>query len=141
MEPQFRKSDLLAIRGSCCTDQSKGKPDALCGFNRVLDSFFRNILTNAIQHNDAETPEVSVSATGTDDSVEVRIADNGPGIPDERKSDVFGRGEKGLESAGTGIGTYLVEKLVTRYGGDVWIEDNDPRGAVFVVKLPVAEAS
>ncbi|MCW8173791.1 sensor histidine kinase [Natrialba swarupiae] len=34
---------------------------------------------------------------------------------------------------------YLVKTLVENYGGEVWIEDNDPEGAVFVVTLPVAE--
>jgi signal transduction histidine kinase len=70
--------------------------------------------------------------------VTVRIADNGPGVPDERKESVFGKGEKGLESDGTGIGTYLVKTLVSRYSGTVWVEDNEPGGAVFVVTLPIA---
>lgn len=43
---------------------------------------------------------------------------------------------KGLDSGGTGIGLYLVNTLVDNYGGDVWIEDNDPKGAVFTVSLP-----
>jgi signal transduction histidine kinase len=73
--------------------------------------------------------------------VTVRIADNGPGVPDERKESVFGKGEKGLESDGTGIGTYLVKTLVSRYSGTVWVEDNEPRGAVFVVELLRAEGN
>ena len=72
-------------------------------------------------------------------TVRVRVADNGPGVPAERKDEIFGRGAKGTDSGGTGIGTYLVETLVTRYGGDVWVEDNEPQGAVFVVELPVAD--
>jgi len=107
--------------------------------DEMLDSVFRNVLRNAVQHNDKAVPEVTVSATRENGRVEVRIADNGPGIPDERKPSVFGKGQKGLDSEGTGIGTYLVKTLVNRYGGDVWVEDNDPEGAVFVVSLPVAE--
>jgi signal transduction histidine kinase len=44
----------------------------------------------------------------------------------------------GLDSEGTGLGLYLVETLVDRYGGNVYIKDNDPTGAVFVVELPVS---
>ena len=44
-------------------------------------------------------------------------------------------GEKGLDSDGTGIGLYLVQTLVERYGGAVWIEDNEPEGSVFVVEM------
>jgi signal transduction histidine kinase len=46
--------------------------------NDMLDSVFRNLLTNAIQHNDKEVPEVRVTAFQEDETVEVRIADNGP---------------------------------------------------------------
>ncbi|WP_276260687.1 two-component system sensor histidine kinase NtrB [Haloglomus litoreum] len=103
--------------------------------NSMLGSVFRNVLKNAIQHNDEAVAEVVVSATADADRVTVRVADNGPGVPDEHKEVVFGKGEKGLESAGTGIGLYLVQSLVDSYGGDVWIEDNDPDGAVFVIEL------
>jgi len=109
--------------------------------DEMLSSVFRNLLKNAVQHNDAEVPEVTVSVTESDDAVTVRVADNGPGIDDDRKDAVFGKGEKGLDSRGTGIGLYLVESLVTGYGGAVRVEDNDPRGAVFVVELPRADGA
>ncbi|MEY7849208.1 ATP-binding protein [Natrarchaeobius sp. A-rgal3] len=107
--------------------------------DEMLEAVFRNLLQNAVQHNDKATPEVSVSAERLDDRVAVRIADNGPGIPDSRKSTIFGRGEKGLASAGSGIGLYLVQTLVDRYDGTVWVEDREPDGSVFVVELPIAE--
>jgi signal transduction histidine kinase len=105
----------------------------------MISSVFRNLLKNAIQHNDKPVAEVTVSATERDDMVTVRVADNGPGIPDNQKQAIFGKGERSLESAGTGIGLYLVETLVTEYGGDVWVEDTDPEGSVFSVELPTAE--
>ncbi|AXR79988.1 PAS domain S-box protein [Natrarchaeobaculum sulfurireducens] len=107
--------------------------------DNMLDSVFRNLLKNAIEHNDSEVPEVTVSVTDTDDHVVIHVADNGPGIPDERKDSVFERGEMGLESDGTGLGLYLVETLVDGYGGTVWIEDNDPNGTVFNVELPLTD--
>ena len=109
--------------------------------NQMLDSVFRNLLSNAVQHNDKEVPEISVSATTQNQRAVVRIADNGPGVPDNQKEGIFGKGEKGLDSSGTGLGLYLVQQLVTQYGGEVWVEDNDPEGAVFVVELPLAETS
>lgn len=114
-------------------------PDVSVTGTEMLDSVFRNLLKNAIQHNDKDVAEVTVSATVSEDWATVRVADNGPGVPDEQKEEIFGKGEKGLQSAGTGLGLYLVQSLVDGYGGEVWVEDNEPRGAVFAVKLPVAE--
>jgi PAS domain S-box-containing protein len=103
--------------------------------NQLLPSVFRNILENAIRHNDSDVPEVTVSMQERADRVEVRISDNGPGVPEDIRADIFGKGQKGLESKGTGIGLYLVTQLLEEYGGEVWVEDNDPSGAVFVVEL------
>jgi signal transduction histidine kinase len=107
--------------------------------NDMLGSVFGNLLSNAVQHNDKELPEVVVSASRNDDVVEVRIADNGPGIPDNQKEEIFGKGEKDLESSGAGIGLYLVKSLAETYNGDAWVEDNEPEGSVFVVEIPIAE--
>ncbi|MFB6309147.1 MAG: ATP-binding protein [Haloarculaceae archaeon] len=111
----------------------------------LLASVFRNVLKNAVQHNDKDVPEVSVSVEPRDDTIRVRVADNGPGVPDAQKKTIFGKGEADLDSAGTGIGLYLVRTLVDGYGGDVWVEDRDDLeaeegpGAVFVIELPRAE--
>jgi PAS domain S-box-containing protein len=122
-------------------------PDLAVRADEMLGTVFRNLLTNAVRHNDTDDPTVVVSVEATDEAVVVRVADDGPGVPDDRKDEVFGRGEKGLESPGSGIGLYLVDTLVEGYGGDVWVEDReeprsagdaDPQGAVFVVRLPRA---
>jgi PAS domain S-box-containing protein len=116
-------------------------PDVTVRANDLLASVFRNLLNNAVQHSDRDDPTVTVSADllRGDHRVRVRVADDGPGIPPEREKEVFGKGEKGLDSTGTGLGLYLVESLVDQYGGEVWIESNDPRGTVVVVELQVAE--
>lgn len=101
----------------------------------LVRSVFANILNNAVFHSDTETVEINIDVTVTDETVQVAIADNGPGIPEDQKDTVFGRGEKGLDSPGTGLGLYLVDGLTDTYGGEVWIEDNEPRGAIFVVEL------
>jgi PAS domain S-box-containing protein len=116
-------------------------PDVRVLADDVLGSVFRNLLRNAVQHNDGPTPEVVVSVEDRGDAVAVSVADDGPGIPDDRKEAVFGKGEMGLESEGTGVGLYLVGTLVEGYGGEVRVEDNDPEGSVFTVELPAARAA
>lgn len=104
----------------------------------MLRSVFRNLLKNAVQHSDRAAPTVWVSAETDGDAVTVRVADDGPGVPEGQRAEIFGKGERGLDSPGSGIGLFLVQKLVEGYDGTVWVEDNDPAGAVFVVELPVA---
>ncbi|WP_396611407.1 PAS domain S-box protein [Haloferax sp. S1W] len=112
-------------------------PEVAVRANPLLASVFGNVLNNAVKHTDGD-PTITISATRDDDVVEVRIADDGPGIPDSRKELVFGKGERGLDSSGTGLGLYLVYNMVDSFGGTVHIEDNDPSGTTVVIELPIA---
>lgn len=109
--------------------------------NEMLSAVFRNLVNNAVQHNDTDEPRVSISTQEHDGSVRIRVADNGPGIPENQRNRIFESDEKGLDSTGTGMGLYLVTELMEMYGGSVWIEDNEPRGTVFVVELPILDSS
>jgi PAS domain S-box-containing protein len=106
--------------------------------NELLGSVFRNLLKNAVQHNDTDAPVVTVEARRTDAGVTVRFADDGPGIPDRLKAAVTRDGFCGEQSGGSGVGLYLVSTLAENYGGDLYIEDNEPRGTVVSVELPIA---
>ncbi|MFB6154247.1 MAG: PAS domain-containing protein [Haloferacaceae archaeon] len=110
-------------------------PDVRVEANGMLSSVVGNLLNNAVQHSDSDRPEAHVDVEDCGETVVASVADDGPGVPDVRKGEIFARGEKGIESEGTGLGLYLVSTLVDAYGGDVWVEDGDPRGAVFRVEL------
>jgi len=111
-------------------------PDVTVLADDMLDSVFRNVLNNAVVHNDKDVPAVTVTVDAGDEAIRVAIADNGPGIPDEQKQAIFNEGTTGLNSDGTGIGLYLVETLLDRYGGDIQVRDAEPNGSVFILKLP-----
>ena len=108
----------------------------------LLSSVFRNLLNNAVTHNDKAKPEITVDVDVRPDTVDVHIADNGPGILDSEKSEIFGRGEMGQKSQGSGIGLYLVDTLINMYDGKVgiqdrseWVGDDELDGSVFTVTL------
>ncbi|XGI84503.1 ATP-binding protein [Halorutilales archaeon Cl-col2-1] len=123
----------------------EGIPDVEVRANSLLSTVFRNILNNAVQHNDCDTPRIEITAERDEekDEIVVCVSDNGDGVSDNVKESIFGKEEKGLESRGTGIGLYLVRTLVDEYGGDVWVEDRHDvesgrRGSVFKVRLKEA---
>ncbi|MFW5948115.1 MAG: sensor histidine kinase [Halolamina sp.] len=113
-------------------------PNVAVQANEMLASVFKNLLNNAIQHNDSEEPTVTVGVDVGDDVV-VRVVDDGPGVPEAVTASLFERGTKGLEGPGTGMGLHLVQTLVDQFDGAVWATENDPRGTVFHVRLPRAE--
>ncbi len=104
--------------------------------NDLLASVFRNVLNNAVQHNDSDTPRVEVTVLEYGETVTVTVADNGPGIPQRQRDAVLGRTEQGLDHPGAGLGLYLVDTLLTQYGGAVRIGDAELGGASIEVELP-----
>lgn len=106
--------------------------------DEMLEDVLGNVLGNAVEHNDKETPEIEVTVETGDDHVDLRVADNGPGVPDGQKQAVFGRGRTTDGADAGGFGLFFVATMLDEYGGDVRVEDNDPEGAVFVLRFPRA---
>ena len=117
--------------------------------NELLSSVFGNLLSNAVRHHDGEDPQVTIRVEMDETDVRVSLADNGPGIPESNLDSIFGKGEMGPESPGTGIGLYLVHTIVDQFGGHVSVENTpeqpegadatvveDATGCVFTVELP-----
>jgi len=103
--------------------------------NGMLSSVFRNLLNNAVQHNDKDVPVVEIRTALRNETVLVHIADNGPGIPRELRKSLFEQGQKGIDSSGTGMGLYLVKTLLEQYGGEIEATENTPTGTEFHVEL------
>ncbi|WP_254838307.1 sensor histidine kinase [Natronomonas marina] len=141
----LRDVELATTVGRTVSESSGAYPDAefevdvpadlAVRGDDLLGAVLENLLANAVDHNDAETPRVVVTAERDGDVVELRVSDNGPGIPADERERYFEAGQQDDSSVGQGLGLYLVETLVERYGGDVWITDNDPRGTTVGVEL------
>ena len=108
------------------------------GMVLVDDSIYsvvENLIRNAIVHGG--TDRMTILVEEKNDRCEIRVIDYGKGVPDEIKGDLFKEGASYGSSRGTGLGLYIVRMVVELYGGRVWIEDNIPNGAVFVLSLKV----
>ncbi len=114
--------------------------------NELLTDVFSNLIGNAIKHsNDPVVISIIVGKAYEHgrEYYKIIVEDDGPGIPDEMKGRLFSRLTRGRTKAvGSGLGLYLVRRLVEDYQGRVWVEDrvagDYSKGARFVVMLPVA---
>lgn len=103
--------------------------------NEGLGSVVDNLVENAIEHHDGDEPHVEVAVEERPDAVALRVADDGPGIPDEEKATLFEPREEGTH----GGGLHLVSTLVDSFGGTIDADDREPRGTVFTVTLEPAD--
>jgi signal transduction histidine kinase len=103
--------------------------------NGTVDRVVWEVLENAVEHNTAPTPRVEVWVDVCDDDVVVSVADNGPGVFESRREMIFGREELDQLHHGNGFSLFFVDQVMKTYGGDVWVEANDPCGAVFKLQF------
>jgi signal transduction histidine kinase len=101
----------------------------------LLDSIFTNILSNAAVHNEGDISVEVYAEEPTPDTVVVGFADDGKGVAEEVRDEIFEMGKKGPDSDGTGLGMGLARALTESYGGTVEVRDSDRGGADFRVKL------
>lgn len=102
-----------------------------------------NIIENAIVHNDSDDPQVDiwVAHSRRDGWVDIHIADNGPGIPEFERKIVLGEESIDQLQHGSGIGLWITRWVVEVFDGELEIAENDPRGSIVTVRLPLADQS
>jgi len=98
------------------------------------------MLSNAVRFS-PDDGKVKVIATGRSDSVVIRIMDQGPGVTEEQKKEIFEpfvQGEPVLTRrfGGAGIGLTLVRKVAEAHDGEAWVEDAPGGGSVFSLRIP-----
>ncbi|GMQ74778.1 MAG: ATP-binding protein [Gammaproteobacteria bacterium] len=118
-----------------CVGMVQGNADALC----IL---VRNLIDNAIRYTPHEGL-VSVSIESLEDRVVLRVVDNGPGIPPERRDAVFERFYRGHESLapGSGLGLSIVRRIAALHDGTIALEMSVHGGVKVEVNLPRANSS
>jgi signal transduction histidine kinase len=110
------------------------------GEREQLSQLMQNLILNAIKFTaEGVEPRVEVSSRETGDGrVEVRVADNGVGVPPDQADrifEMFQRGKVGADRSGTGIGLALCARIVERHGGMIRVEQREGGGSVFAFDL------
>jgi two-component system, NtrC family, sensor histidine kinase AtoS len=111
----------------------------ILGDPRALEQVFTNLISNAVEAMSKKGGTLAVKlgpseAMTTPPQVEVRISDDGPGIPDEIKDRIF-EPFVSNKTSGTGLGLAITKRIVTAHHGSIKL-DTFPGGTVFCVHLP-----
>jgi len=110
-------------------------------FGEAIRFALTELLSNAVNHAEQETPHVGVSVPTTDSGIRIRIVDDGPGIPaDERQA--FENATETATDHAIGIGLWLIRWAVDSAGGELDYEEVEPHGSRITIRLPaVAESA
>jgi len=127
--------DRAAERGNKIKVNVKGKFPAIV--NPIIGDVFANFITNAVKYGQEKT-DIIADIKKYGNNWRISIANKGEKIPDKYKKAIFDRFtrlEKGAIK-GSGLGLGIVKKIVELHNGKVWVEDNSPKGSIFIVELP-----
>ncbi len=114
----------------------RGDADAVAAVEPTLDVAIRELLENAIKHATSDAPTVEVDIESDGDTVMVRIADEGPGLPEQDRAVLEGGSETPLDH-GSGLGLWLANWVVTAVGGSISVPEAGTDGSVVAMSLPV----
>ena len=105
----------------------------------LMHRVLANLVENAIRHA-PESTEIRITGRRGAGHVELRVADEGAGVPAELRDKVFERfesGHAGATRANRGLGLAFCKLAIEAHGGRIWVEDGSP-GAVFAMRIPDA---
>lgn len=99
----------------------------------LIHMVFSNIIENSIKHSGCN--KIKISLDEDEDHCTITIEDDGKGLSKEQKERIFERGYKEGDESGSGLGLYLVKKIIERYDGSIEVKDSDMGGVGFKFKL------
>ncbi|HEV2447924.1 MAG TPA: HAMP domain-containing sensor histidine kinase [Candidatus Sulfopaludibacter sp.] len=115
----------------------------------ALRQVLENLISNAAKYGSDGANWIGIFATKTNgrepEAVEIRVADRGPGIPEDEQEQIFDpffRGARAVQDQvhGSGLGLSLVKKIVEAHGGSIRVRSEPMKGAEFILRLPSAPA-
>ncbi len=110
----------------------------------MLKSILYNLISNAIKFSHANE-KVSISGKTEENKIEIIVSDNGVGMNDETKRNLFhiesGSARGTANEGGSGLGLILCKEFVEKHGGKIWVESEMGNGSNFYFSIPLTEKS
>jgi signal transduction histidine kinase len=103
-----------------------------------MEQVLENLISNAIKY--APCKAIEVSAAIKNDLVEIRVKDQGPGIPVEKQHSIFDRFVRATETRhvqGLGLGLFITRRIVEAHGGTIKVKSGSDIGTTFTVLIPL----
>jgi len=112
---------------------------------RLITQVLINLVNNAVKHTQ-DGSEIKIISLKTTSQIEVRVEDNGPGIPDHMKPHIFEmfytwQNDVSDGRRGTGLGLALCRSIIEAHGGEITLTNNEPAGCRFTFSLPAEEVN
>ena len=129
----------VPLRGHPLLRELPGDLPLLYCDGTMLERVLVNLLENASKYAGAET-RIGISARVAGDALEVRVWDQGPGLPEGKEQlifEKFSRGDKESVIPGVGLGLAICRAIVEAHGGRIWAENRPQGGASFYFTLPL----
>ena len=108
---------------------------------KKMERAFLNLALNACEAAPNRDGKIAIDIASTPDSFEIRVSDNGPGIPVAIRNNLFDPFVSAGKPNGTGLGLAIVSKIIVDHGGTVAVESTSASGTTFLVKLPRVQVS
>jgi signal transduction histidine kinase len=110
-----------------------------------VDQILVNLVDNAIKYSPAGGP-ITISLSGTPDSLKVGVSDRGVGLTQDQTERLFQRfyrveGSLSRSTKGVGLGLYICRSLVEAHGGRIWVDSQPGEGSTFWFTLPTLIAA
>jgi signal transduction histidine kinase len=149
VEPNLQEADVRDIVMRAIDRSSGGsrisapipKPVPATIDPALVERMVENLVNNALKHTPPQT-KIWVKASRRNGELKLTVEDDGPGVPDEIKLDIFEpfkQGEVQSHAPGTGVGLSLVAKFAKLHGGRAWVDDRRGGGAAFHVVIPAKQ--
>jgi signal transduction histidine kinase len=108
---------------------------------KKMERALLNLAVNACEAVPNLRGRIAFDIVSTADTFEIRVSDNGPGIPVAIRNNLFDPFVSAGKANGTGLGLAIVSKIIADHGGSVSVENTSASGTTFLVKLPRVQLS